>query len=325
MLYRKPLISFYSIEEVFKIIKNTLEGEVDFEEVYLPYDSNGLINKVRNIWFIKNLKCELLHITGEVYYSVLLYKGPFILTIHDIAEIFKGSILRKFLIKLFWYQLPANRSKAIAIVSDKSKNEFTSNIRVDYSKIRVINNPKAYDLSVRLNASKNKKFTILQVGTKMNKNFDSLIEAVKGLDVHILIIGYINKEVQQELEISNISYSNFIGLSRVDLLKMYEKSDLLAFISTYEGFGVPIIEAQAIGCPVITSNVTSMPEVAGEGALLVDPFNVEEIRKGILRIINEAELREDLIQKGLENVKRFDPKKIANQYLEVYKEAFGEA
>ena len=97
-------------------------------------------------------------------------------------------------------------------------------------------------------------------------------------------------------------------------------ADILAFVSTYEGFGLPIIEAQAIGRVVITSNLASMPEVAGKGALFVNPFSVEEIREGIVSLIENEHDRATLIKRGLENVKRFDKEKIANQYQEIYDE-----
>ena len=98
--------------------------------------------------------------------------------------------------------------------------------------------------------------------------------------------------------------------------------DLLVFVSTYEGFGLPILEAQATGRPVITSNVLSMPEVAGDSACLVDPFDVSSIRKGILKVINDPAYREKLIKRGFENVKRFQPDKIAEQYADIYRGLF---
>jgi len=82
---------------------------------------------------------------------------------------------------------------------------------------------------------------------------------------------------------------------------------------------MPILEAQAVGRPVITSNILSMPEVAGDAACLVDPFDVSAIREGILKIIQDGSYREELIRKGQMNIRRFDPEKIALQYLDLYK------
>ena len=83
---------------------------------------------------------------------------------------------------------------------------------------------------------------------------------------------------------------------------------------------MPILEGNSVGRPVITSNLLSMPEVAGAAACIVDPTNVEDIRVGILKIINDKDYREDLIKNGFTNAQRFDAKEIARQYVEIYKE-----
>jgi glycosyltransferase involved in cell wall biosynthesis len=94
---------------------------------------------------------------------------------------------------------------------------------------------------------------------------------------------------------------------------------MVVFASLYEGFGLPILEAQAMGRPVITSNFGAMKEAAGEGALLVDPYSVEAIQEAILRITREPALREDLIAKGLRNVERFRAEAVARQYAGIYR------
>lgn len=105
------------------------------------------------------------------------------------------------------------------------------------------------------------------------------------------------------------------NLSFEELLEKYIESDMLIFPSLYEGFGMPILEAQTVGRVVVTSNVTSMPWVSGGGACLVDPFSISSIREGILRVIREPYYRESLIENGLRNIKRFDPDLISNSYL----------
>jgi len=104
------------------------------------------------------------------------------------------------------------------------------------------------------------------------------------------------------------------------MIRRYEDADIIALASTYEGFGMPILEGQAVGRPVISSNLFSMPEVAGNAACLVDPFDVNSIRAGIIKIIQNDEYRNRLVRDGFENVKRFDPDHIAFQYLDLYQE-----
>jgi glycosyltransferase involved in cell wall biosynthesis len=104
-----------------------------------------------------------------------------------------------------------------------------------------------------------------------------------------------------------------------ELREFYSNSVALVFPSFHEGFGIPIIEAQACGCPVITSNTTACPEVAGDGAVLVAPYSVDAIADGMERILNDSQLRQDLIRKGYENIKRFSWDKVAAMTEEVYK------
>lgn len=104
-------------------------------------------------------------------------------------------------------------------------------------------------------------------------------------------------------------------LSTEELGLLYACSEFLLYPSFYEGFGLPVLDAQFAGCPVITSNVSSMPEIAGVGAVLVDPYSTEDIIRGIREV---RENREELIKKGFENVKKFSWEKCAKETIKVY-------
>src|SRR5262249_47496010 len=93
----------------------------------------------------------------------------------------------------------------------------------------------------------------------------------------------------------------------------------LCFASLHEGFGLPIIEAQAVGRPVITSTIAPMCDVAGDSACLVDPYNVESIRQGIAAILNSHDYRKDLVEKGYRNAARYSPASVARRYLLLYR------
>jgi len=143
---------------------------------------------------------------------------------------------------------------------------------------------------------------------------------LKGVTCKLSIVGVLTDQQKIELEENNIDYSNVVNISNEELKQQYEDSDMLAFVSTYEGFGMPIVEAQIVGRPVITSNLLSMPEVAGNAALLIDPFNVEEIRSGVMKIISDVAYRNDLIEKGRNNAIRFSVETITNEYAELYRQ-----
>ena len=126
----------------------------------------------------------------------------------------------------------------------------------------------------------------------------------------------------QQLLLDNyrISYENEFHISYKEVINWYVDGDILCFASTYEGFGLPIIEAQLLGIPVVTSNVGAMREVAGNSACLVDPSNEVDIRYGVVKVISDEQYRKDLIEKGLKNIQRFEPTKIAQMYEDVYRE-----
>ena len=94
-------------------------------------------------------------------------------------------------------------------------------------------------------------------------------------------------------------------------------ADLFAWLSFYEGFGTPILEAMASGVPVVCSNRTSMPEVAGDAAIMIDPENLKEISNAIEKVLTDENLRADLISKGYENIKRFSWEKSAQKLHDV--------
>jgi glycosyltransferase involved in cell wall biosynthesis len=122
------------------------------------------------------------------------------------------------------------------------------------------------------------------------------------------------------LKKNKIKYTNWTNLSDQEIVERYNDSDMVTFTSTFEGFGMPIIESNAVGRPVVTSNIAPMSDVAGSAACLVDPYSISDIKRGILAIINDSKYRDRLVIDGLDNVKRFSSEAISRQYLGVYEE-----
>jgi glycosyltransferase involved in cell wall biosynthesis len=117
----------------------------------------------------------------------------------------------------------------------------------------------------------------------------------------------------------------FLGFVPIEVLRIfYDVAKVFVFPSLYEGFGLPPLEAMAHGTPVVTSNTSSLPEVAGNAALLVNPENVFEIRRGLQRVLVDATLRERMKQRGYEQAQRFSWTNSVSRILEIYREVAGE-
>lgn len=109
-------------------------------------------------------------------------------------------------------------------------------------------------------------------------------------------------------------------LSTMELELLYSSASVLLYASLYEGFGIPILDAFSVGLPVVTSNVSSMPEIAGTAALCVDPFDVEDIKKKLKQVMEDQDLRKELVNEGFEQVKKFSWEKAARETANVYRQ-----
>jgi len=243
------------------------------------------------------------------------------LTIHDLTILRTRKGLRRFIIKKLFFDLPVKKTKYITAISEATKKEIVQSTNCDEQKIRVIENPLQDILYLDAKKTFNAQCpTILQIGTAPHKNIENLVKALKGVNCRLRIIGKLNDEVLNELKINKIEFTNDFDLDDGEIKDEYQKADIVAFCSIYEGFGLPIIEAQAMHTPVLTSNLSPMKEVAGDGAVLVNPEDILSIRDGISRIIKDESLRNKLIAQGLKNIKRFETSRIASQYESLYRE-----
>lgn len=172
---------------------------------------------------------------------------------------------------------------------------------------------------------------LFSVGTvQPRKNYARLITAVAqlrhdGYDVHLVIAGgrgWLEGPMFETIRNTGMeSYVHLIGfVADENLPALYTEATLTAFVSLYEGFGFPILESMACGTPVITSNVSSLPEVAGESAVMVDPYQVDAIVDGLKRLLDDSTYRSTLREKGFEQVKKFTWNRSARQLVEIYRQ-----
>lgn len=288
--------------------------------------SRGIVGRLADALRVLRYQGDVNHVTGDVHYlTYFLSRHRTVLTILDCVSLERARGYRFWILWFFWFWLPVNRSVVIPVISESTRRQLLDYVRCDPSKVRVIYcnvSDEFTPASLRFNS---KCPRILHVGTTANKNLNGHVVALAGMPCLLVIIGALNADQRHDLERHGVAYENHVGLSREELLAQYRRCDLVLFASTYEGFGLPIVEAQAVGRPVITSRLWSMPEVAGNGACLVDPYDIESIRSGVQRVIMDATYRESLIQAGFHNVKRFRTEVIAAYYADLYREVYEKA
>lgn len=317
---RKSQLKFHSIENLFSTIIDEVSKFHKTELVYTKYAGGSPWIIIKNLMAFKRRRGHISHITGDVHYMALVTSRRAVLTIHDIGSAIRGSLAKRLYIKLFWFWLPALFVKRITVISEFTKKELIKILPFAKQKIIVVSNPVNQDY-VEAPYKFNEEFpTILCIGTKSNKNLEHILEAVSTLSCQLHIVGELSERQQRNLEILKIDFKNSFNLSQKGIIQAYVDCDFLCFPSLYEGFGMPIIEAQATGRPVLTSNFGAMVEVAKDSACLVDSFNSNAIRVGIQKIIANASYRNQLIEKGFKNIERFQIDTIAEQYINIYKE-----
>lgn len=314
-----------------------IEFHFFFDRKYDPcfvYQSNVIPHVLRpatrhpllvTLWFnrIVPRKMKKLGITHVISSDSIGFKKAGInnhLVIHDINFVHRPKDLPKVHRNFYLRNMPifAKNAQQIATVSQYSKQDLIDTYQLDSEKIDVVYNA-AKDIFKPLNASEKKavktKYSkgedfFLFVGSlHPRKNLPHLVSAFfefkSKLDTNmkLLIVGNVMWETAGLKElITGAKYKDdllFLGRkSDAELAKILGAAFALTYVPFFEGFGIPIVEAYACKVPVITSNVTCMPEVAGEGALTVNPNNVNEIGEAMMKIVDDPELRQNLIEKG---------------------------
>lgn len=310
-----------SIEAVFRQIGKKLElSGIESFFTKLPY-GNGVFEVFMNLLRFRPAPADIYHVTGHIHYiSLVLPPEQTVLTIHDLGILRMRTGLRRWVLKRLLFDLPIKRLRYITVVSEATKRDLIETTGCAEEKIVVIENP----VRAQFVCTEKKVFdpecpNVLHIGTAPNKNLINLIRALSRIKCRLTIIGQINPEAKTLLQENGLEYTNRSDLNDEQLHKEYSNADIVAFCSTFEGFGLPIIEAQAMQRPIITSDLSPMREVAGDGAVLVDPLNADSIRSGFITLIADEGYRNNLIEKGVQNVKRFDSKLIAENYSMIYR------
>lgn len=284
---------------------------------------------LQKIWFdysipraLKKYECDIF-ISPDGYVS-LKTDLPQLAVIHDLNFEHNPQDVPKSVLKFFRKRFPlfAEKAARICTVSEFSKKDIIETYGIPEEKIDVTYNgvsdvfssiEESRKQEIRVKYTNGQPYIVFVGAIHKRKNVQRLIEAYKNLKKeeniphHLLLVGepMWNSEaieVDEEMK-SFIHFTGHVSLEK--LAEVMGSATCLAFVSYFEGFGIPLVEAMQSGVPILAGNKTSLPEIGGDAVLYCDPFSVESIQSQLLLLLNDEKLRESLIEKGLERAKGF--------------------
>lgn len=225
-----------------------------------------------------------------------------------------------------WQKFKAIRKADVVVcISENTKQDVLHYLPdIDENKIRIIYNGVSTDYKV-IDTDKysNLGEYVIFVGSRQQyKQFDLVVRALRNTQYKLAIVGGKLNEEEERFVTEILGKDNYIQLgylSNLELNELYNQAVCLAYPSAYEGFGIPVLEAQRAGCPVIAYNASSIPEVIGNTPLLLNELTISEFHSK-LEILKDKVSRDEIINAGLENSKRFSWDKMGNEYVALYKE-----
>jgi glycosyltransferase involved in cell wall biosynthesis len=323
--------------------------------VVAPYrrPDTDWVNQYSFYFFLKELAPDLIHIPLNAV--PLLMPRPYVVTVHDMSSLIftERWQLRKSM-RLYLFRRGLLRAERVIAVSAATRRDVENILNIPPERIRQIYDapdPRfirpgagAEDASAETERQRlleryqiDYPFILYAGAVRPQKNIPRLVEAFAVLrgdlenhpvykDLHLIIIGdEISKYPSVRRAVIKTRVEDvvrFLGFVPLDALRMFfEAASAFAFPSLYEGFGLPPLEAMAAGTPVVTSNVSSLPEVVGNAAIMVNPENVFDIARGLREVLIDESLRAEMIRKGYQQARKFSWSQTAKQVLEIYREA----
>ena len=343
-----------SAEFAFRLIKEFAKEKSHNFFIYtpvepskdLPRETNSfkyIVFKSKKLWTMLGLskkiykdKNNLDVFFSPTHYLPLFSVVPSVVSIFDLSylkypELFKKKDLYQLKI---WGRYSIKRAKAVITISESSKNAIIEEYKLASDKVHVvypgikelINNREINmtDLQKKYGIKKN---FILFVGTiQPRKNIARMVEAISQIpELELIVVGKKGWQYEGILDSprkfgveNRVKFLEFVPDE--ELSELYKNAICFVLPSLYEGFGLPILEAMKYGCPVVTSNTSSLPEAGGDAALYFDPEDSSDISEKIKNLLSDDKLREDMIEKGYKQAKKFSWEKAAKETLHVLKE-----
>jgi len=317
----------------------------NFRSLVAPIPHYSYAEQLELLVLINKENFDLVHFSH--FNHPILYRRPFVVTIHDlIMHLYPGGAQTKSLIRRLayrWVVKDAQRAKQIIVPSLATKRDLESMLNFNPQKIIVT--AEGSEESFRLHSAAEvaairhrfqlpEKYLLFVSRWEHYKGLPRLLEAYNIIrkywpDIGLVVCGKpdpIHPEVEALVRTAQTNNPLIITpgfVSDTELAALYAAASVYVHPSWYEGFGIMVLEAFASGVPVVTSNVSSLPEVAGQAALLVDPHNPNDIAEKVGQILANPKLAEQLTARGLLRVKDFSWSKMAAETLAVYRKVLG--
>lgn len=300
---------------------------------------------VRIVWeqlaqpiVLRRLRADVVH--GPVFVGPLFSQCPSVITVHDLSFLRYPRQCRsgnRLYLKLMT-RLSAQRARRVIAVSRFTAQETTALLGIPAERIQVIYHgvepafrrlPADQVDQFRRRRDLPARFALFLGTVEPRKNLVRLVEALAQLGnsaVPLILAGgrgWHCDELDARIEAlglkENVRFAGYVPQDELPL--WYNAASVLVYPSLYEGFGLPVLEAQACGTPVLTSAASSLPEVAGDAALLVDPHDANALSSGLDRLLHDASLRQDLRERGIEHAQHFTWPDTASKTAQVYRQA----
>jgi len=321
----------------------------NFQAAVYSHSDRGTLDHLTFPLFLHGIAPDLVHI--PLNRVPLLLMRPYVVTIHDMANLLfdEGRSGLWMQLRRYRFRRGLLRARRVIAVSEATKRDVQNMMGVRPERIRRIYNapdPGFYQHDGRRADEAGRileryqiqyPFLLYAGNVRRHKNVPRLVEAFAVLrgqlaehpaykDLRLVLIGDTISQhpaVRQAVMKSRVEpLVRFLGFVPFETLRcFYESASAFVFPSRYEGFGLPPLEAMACGTPVITSNVSSLPEVVGDAAVLVNPENVFDIARGIREVLLDETLRAELIRRGHAQAARFSWERTAREALDIYREA----
>jgi len=315
----------FSLERYFADVRNAMPADIAVRVSINRFVSRGVLRRCFDLLRARWRQGDINHVTGDVHFlTFLMDRRRTVLTVLDCGTLERLVGWRRRVLWFIWFWLPTKRCAAITVISEFTKKELIRHVACDPAKIHVVHCSVSPEFRPSPYTFRADCPTILQIGTTYNKNVERVAAAVDGLRCRLVIVGELCRSQREALRRHRVDYVNWVDVPRGQLIELYKCSDLIVFASTYEGFGLPIVEANASGRPVVTSRMPVTLEIGRDAACYVDPYDPVSIRAGIDRVCTERAYREQLIANGLRNVARFEPDGIAEQFARLYRRLYAD-